>query len=238
MSLRRHCSAGLIASLALCGFAGHAAPAAAPAATPAPVAPHASAGYSAAALYNAANAYAQSGKPGLAVLNYERARLLDPADPDIEANLRHVRETAGLPPEARGRFASLAHMADPQVFAWLGIFGLLTAGVSALARVGRKTHRRKLLCLTLLGLSALGVSVANGVALWPVMQQAVVIAPSTPVRVSPVTTEEPLFLLPEAAIVVMGAEHDGFVLVQSQGGRSGWAPGANLALIVPKRPRM
>ena len=238
MSLRALYSAGLIASLAMCGFAGHAAPAA-PAPTPAPApAPHTAAGYSAAALYNAANAYAQSGKPGLAVLNYERARLLDPTDPDIEANLRHVRETAGLPPEAPGRFGSLAHMADPQVFAWLGMFGLLTAGVSALARVGRKTHRRKLLCLTLLGLSVLAVSVANGVALWPVMHQAVVIAPSTPVRVSPVTTEEPLFLLPEAAIVVMGAEHDGFVLVQSQAGRSGWVPGANLAPIVPKHPRL
>ena len=236
MSLRTHCGAGLIASLAMCGFVGHAAPAAAPAAPP--PAPHTAAGYSAAALYNAANAYAQGGKPGLAVLNYERARLLDPADPDIEANLRHVRETAGLPPEARGRFASLAHMANPQAFAWLGMLGLLTAGVSALARVGRNTHRRKLLCVTLLGFSVLGISVANGVALWPVMHQAVVIAPSTPVRVSPVTTEEPLFLLPEAAIVVMGAEHDGFVLVQSQAGRSGWAPGANLAPIVPKHPRL
>ena len=49
-------------------------------------------GYSAPALYNLGNAYARTGKPGLAVLNYERARLLDPSDPDLETNLRHVRD--------------------------------------------------------------------------------------------------------------------------------------------------
>src|SRR3982074_279247 len=42
-------------------------------------------GYSAPALYNLANAYARAGKPGLAVLNYERAKLLDPSDPDVAA---------------------------------------------------------------------------------------------------------------------------------------------------------
>ena len=47
----------------------------------------AQAGYSAATLYNYANAFARAGKPGFAVLNYERARLLDPSDPDIDANL-------------------------------------------------------------------------------------------------------------------------------------------------------
>ncbi len=61
--------------------------------------PQAPAGYSAAALYNLANAYARAGKPGLAVLNYERAKLLDPQDPDIDANLaarpRRIRIAAG-----------------------------------------------------------------------------------------------------------------------------------------------
>ncbi len=52
------------------------------------------AGYSAAGLYNLANSYARAGKPGMAVLNYERARLLSPNDPDVEANLRFVRSSA------------------------------------------------------------------------------------------------------------------------------------------------
>jgi Flp pilus assembly protein TadD len=47
--------------------------------------------YSADGLYNLANSYARDGKPGLAVLSYERAALLAPDDPDINANLAYVR---------------------------------------------------------------------------------------------------------------------------------------------------
>lgn len=192
-------------------------------------------GFSAPALYNLANSFARAGKPGLAVLNYERARLLDPSDADIEANLRHVREKSGLPPDSRSRFQRAAEFADPQILAWLGVLGLSIAGIAACVRVGRKTHRRKLLLATWVGICLLGVSAANGIALWPVIHEAVVIAPSIPVRVSPVTEEEPLFVLPEASLVAVRAEHDGFVLVQTQNERSGWVPGKSLARIVPLR---
>jgi hypothetical protein len=212
-------------ALTLAGTAGAASLAAPPDAPPQ--------GYSAAALYNLGNAYARAGKPGLAVLNFERARLLDPNDPDLDANLRHVRETAGLPQPARSGYDRIAESFNPRVMACLGVLGLLIAGFSILARVGRKAHRGKFLAATLLGVALLGVSIANAVALWPIMHQAVVITASTPVRVSPVTTEDPLFVLPEAVIVAMHGEHEGFVLVQTQAGRSGWVPAANLARIVP-----
>jgi hypothetical protein len=210
----------LIVALAMCGSSSHATPA--------------QAGYSAPALYNLANRYARAGKPGLAVLNYERARLLDPNDPDIDANLRHVREASGLPPESRNSLDRLVRIASARVLAWVGVFGLLIAGVSALARLWIPTHRRKLLLAMLVGISLLGVTIANGVALWPIMHEGVVITHAAAVRVSPVTIEEPLFVLPEAQIVSMGAEHDGFVLVQTKGGRAGWVQSENLAPIVPQ----
>src|ERR1700680_589979 len=59
-------------------------------------------GDSASPLYTSANAYARAGKPGLAVLNYERASLLAPDDPDVAANLRFVRESAHVAVESRG----------------------------------------------------------------------------------------------------------------------------------------
>lgn len=192
------------------------------------------AGYSAPALYNLGNAYARAGKPGLAVLNFERARLLDPQDPDIEANLRHVLETAGLPQESMSDFERIARSWNPRILAWVGLLGLLLAGGCVLARVGRKAHRGKLLAAAFVGVALLGAAIANAMVLWPIMHQAVVIAASTPVRVSPVTTGEPLFLLPEATLVAMHGEHEGFVLVQTPAGRSGWVPAANLARIVPR----
>src|ERR1700686_3089233 len=192
-------------------------------------------GYSAPALYNLANAYARAGKPGMAVLNYERARLLEPNDPDIDANLRHVREASGLPQESRSGFERLTGFASPRLVAWAGVLGLLTAGVSVVARPLYPRHRRKFLAATLVGIGLLGVTIGSSVALWPIMHEAVVITRAAPVRVSPVPIEEPLFELPEASIVRMIAEHDGFVLIRTQAGRTGWALRANVAPIVPKQ---
>jgi hypothetical protein len=62
-----------------------------------------------------------------------------------------------------------------------------------------------------------------------------VITHAAPVRVSPVPIEEPLFVLPEASVVSMSAEHDGFVLIRASSGRTGWVPGADLVSVVPKR---
>jgi len=211
----------LLIGLAMSGSASHAA--------------QAPAGYSAPALYNLANAYARAGKPGLAVLNYERARLLEPNDPDIDANLRHVREAVGLPPESRNRFERVADVASPRILAWVGVLGLLIAGVSALARWLYPRHRRKFLAATLVGLSLVGATICSGVALWPIMHEAVVITQRAPVRVSPVPLEEPLFVLPEASIVRIMGEHDEFVLIRTEAGRTGWAQRSSLAPVVPKR---
>ena len=192
------------------------------------------AGYSAATLYNLANAYARAGKPGFAVLNYERAKLLDPNDPDIEANLNHVREAAGLPPESHTQFERMSGIAGPSMLAWLGVLGLLIAGIGVLRLRFYPRHRRKFAAAAFLGLSLLGVSIGYGVTLWPVVHEAVVVTRTAPVRVSPTIIEETLFVLPEASIVDTGAEHDGFVLIRTAAGRAGWVPSTNLAPILPK----
>jgi hypothetical protein len=239
-----------VIALTLCGFSSYASPASAsspavstsgaalspsPSPSPLPLPSPSAAGYSAPSLYNTANAYARAGKPGLAVLNYERARLLDPHDPDIDANLRHVREAAGLPPQIRSRFDRMLGIASPRLFAWAGVLGLLIAGISALLRVRSKAHRGKLLTAMLAGFGLLGLSASNAVALWPVLHEAVVTVHSAQVRVSPVTTEAPLFELPEATIVIVNAKYDDFVLIQTTAGRTGWTLRANLVPIVPNR---
>ena len=193
------------------------------------------AGYSAPALYTSANAFARAGKPGFAVLNYERARLLDPSDPDIDANLNHVLVASGLPPETHTRFERMTAIAGTRTLAWLGVLGLLIAGIGALRFRFYPRHRRKFAVATLLGIVALGVSIADAVTLWPVMHEAVVITKTAPVRVSPTLIEETLFIMPEATIVSTGAEHDGFVLVRTAAGRTGWTPSTNLAPIVPSK---
>jgi hypothetical protein len=57
-------------------------------------------GYSASLCFDLANAEARAGHPGLALLNYERARYLAPADKDIDHNLQLERKKAGLQPNS------------------------------------------------------------------------------------------------------------------------------------------
>src|SRR5580692_10933415 len=101
-----------------------AAPPAAAAAAPA-TASSPDAAYSAAALYNLANSYARAGKPGMAVLNYERAALLAPTDADIQANLDLVRSRLHLPPPVQGALSRIARIAGPVTVAWIGVLGIL-----------------------------------------------------------------------------------------------------------------
>jgi hypothetical protein len=81
----------------------------------------------------------------------------------------------------------------------------------------------------------LSLTVANGIALWPILREGVVIAGATPVRVSPVPMGDSLFVLPEAETVKIAAEHEGFWLIQTGAGRTGWVSRSNIAPVVPRK---
>jgi hypothetical protein len=193
--------------------------------------------YSAADLYNVANAYARAGKPGMAVLNYERARLLAPEDPDIEANLRFVRQAAKLPAPPPTWAERTVMWVGPTTVSWLGVGGIVLAGACLLlgGRARRHPAYRWLNGGGLAtGIVLVGVTVCNAVVVWPRLHEAVVLTAATPVRVSPVPMSEPLFTLPEAETVRITAEHDEFLLVETRTGKTGWVARANLAPVVPR----
>jgi len=170
----------------------------------------------------------------MAVLNYERAALLAPNDPDIEANLRYVRESSRLPSESRNWFDRTFRLASPPLLAWIGVMGLLIAGGSLLAGRFHSRYRLMRFAATIVGIALAALTVGNGVLVWPKLHEAVVITGGTPVRVSPVPMGDPLFVLPEAETVRMTAEHEGFVLVQTRAGRTGWVSRSTLAPVVPR----
>lgn len=186
--------------------------------------------YSAAALYNLANSYARAGKPALAVLNYQRARLLAPHDPDIEANLRYVREASHLPPEPQDRFTRAIALAGPTALSWMGVAGVLMMGAGLLATRASLARRMALGC----GIVLVGLTTGNAAMLWPKLHEAVVLTAATPARVSPVPMGDPLFVLPEAETVRITAEREDFVLVRTKAGRAGWVSRAALAPVVPR----
>src|SRR6202034_1098502 len=182
--------------------------------------------YSAEGLYNLANSYARAGKPGLAVLSYERAALLAPDNPDIDANLAYVRAAAHVPMKPRNRFARLALVMSPSAAAWLGVLGIALVG---LGLVARKVASRRLWIpggSIVLGVALIVLTASNAILMWPRMHEAVV-------RVSPAPMAATAFVLREAESVTMTAEHEDFILIRSGGGLSGWVARANLGAVVP-----
>jgi hypothetical protein len=191
--------------------------------------------YSAAGLYNLANSYARAGKPGMAVLNYERAALLAPDDADIQANLNYVRASLHLPPQTSSRVSQVVRIASPTIVAWIGVLGIIVAGVSLFAARVSRRFRALSFAGVVLGIAGLSFTTCNALVQWPKIREAVVIVKETPVRVSPVPMGDPLLQLTEAETVTINAEHEDFVLVRTRTGRSGWAARADVADVVPRQ---
>jgi hypothetical protein len=190
-------------------------------------------GYSADGFYNLANSYARGGKPGLAVLSYERAALLAPDDPDINANLAYVRAAAHVPVKPRSRLARLAQATSPTSAAWLGVLGVALVGIGLVARKAAPRFLWIPSGAILVGVALIALTVSNALLLWPRMHEAVVLVDQTPARVSPAPMGEPAFVLREAESVTMTAEHEDFILIRTGSGLSGWVARASLGAVVP-----
>jgi hypothetical protein len=191
-------------------------------------------GYSAADLYNRANAHARAGQLGLAVLGYERASLLTPADPDVEANLAIARARAHVAAEPARRFTLRIGAASREVFAWLGVLGVALLGGGALIARRYRAGRMWRIGALLTGVLLILLPVADALTLWPTLHAAVVLAGSAPVRAAPVPMGDAVFQLTEADTVRVLAEHEDFVLIQTQGGRRGWMARADLGFVLPR----
>ncbi len=191
-------------------------------------------GYSAGGLYNLANSYARAGKLGMAILNYERAALLAPGDPDIQDNLRAVRAAAGLSPQPRSRFEWAASMLNPPLAGRVGIIGLLAVGLSALAaRLTSRFRAWRRIALGV-GMALLGVTVANGIVVWPKLNSAIVLVAGTPMRATPAPLGDTLVTLPEGETLRILGEHQDFVFVQIGNADRGWVSRASVASVVPR----
>jgi hypothetical protein len=190
--------------------------------------------YSAPALYNLGNSYARAGKPAFAVLNYERARVLAPVDPDIQANLRHVRESAGLPAESGHWLKQHSRLASPDTIYWLGVVGLGLAGVSLLLRRLKVGHRTALAGAASVGLLLTALGLWDSAATAAILKESVVMQ-SSPASASPIAGAEPLFTVPQAEVVSVHDEHGEFALIRDSSGREGWVARGNLTPIIPPR---
>jgi len=190
--------------------------------------------YSAAALYNQANAFARNGKTGSAILNYERARLLAPSEADIAANLQFLRAQAGLPVVTENWIDRNVDWVSPNRMAWIGSFGLILAGVSILLVRRYPQRRLAFRSLTCMGAFLVATAIGSAITIWPKLNEAVVVSRDAPARTAPVAVAVPVFKLSGGETVTVLAKHGDFALVKTPAGRSGWVVCADIARVVPQ----
>lgn len=173
-------------------------------------------GTSAPLLYNLGNTYYRMGKPGMAILYYERALRIDPTMNDAHTNLNFVNSRITDRPGERGTFIgnaldSAAMSVGTDCWAYVAILAFaITIGGVLLYMFNSNVALRKtgffgaiaLLCVfgTALFFSLRGASIATSES------EAIIISPSTILSTSPripVSRDEEAMLLHEGTKVTI-----------------------------------
>jgi len=199
-------------------------------------------GPSAAVLYNLGNASFRAGRIGEAVLSYERALLLAPRDQDVRANLRQVRKAAGLDEPEPGRWTRTVRLLSADAWAWIasGALYLLCAALLALRLVRRfdQGHPARSLLRTSTVLLATTMLVAGAAAATRLgdRDRAVVLDGAPALRVAPYPSATVSSDLAPGEVVRIERTHQGFSLVRTAAGRSGWLGDDALARVASVAP--
>jgi hypothetical protein len=189
---------------------------------------------SAPALFNRGNALVREGKPGPAILAYERAQELAPRDPSIAANLRAVRDTAGLTAPTPAWWQSAACALTMNEWAWSGSLALaFVCGAISLGRLLPTRVRQPVKALSAVGAVAVLISVTALWLRWPELRRAVVMNSQVTALIAPAESAGPVFPLAEGEIVIAKKVLRNFVFVRTADGRSGWVARAQIEPVIP-----
>jgi tetratricopeptide (TPR) repeat protein len=185
--------------------------------------------------YNLGNAYYKAGKIAPAILQYERALLLDPGDGDIRFNLQLAREKVVDRIEPIGQFFLVrwflsvqdSGKADTWAKTGIGAF-LLFVGGMALFVFSRKTILKKVGFYTGLGFLVI-VIIANIFARNQKdkllrRDTAIVFAPTVTVKSSPDASGTDLFVLHEGTKVTVKSALGEWCEIELVDGNVGWMP--------------
>ena len=188
--------------------------------------------YSAGALHNLGNAEWKVGRPGYAVLAWERARLLDAFNRNTEANLRFARNKAHVEAPVLGWFERYSTWLAAGW--WLAIASVALWGGVALLTLPRLLAWRRadwhqgvaalLLAIFLLSVPALfGISKRT--------RLGVVLEDETPVRLTPTAEGEALAKLPAGEMARVEHKRGDFLYVRAEGDRAGWIKAKDFAMV-------
>lgn len=193
--------------------------------------------------YNLGNCYYKMDEIPRAILNYERALLLDPGDGDIRANLALARGKTidkVVPPSEMffvTWWRNLATSMSIDAWAVNGIvaFVLMLVGIAAYVLSSRLVVRKSGFYMAVVMLVI--VLVANLAALschsdFVHPSAAIVLEPSVSVKSSPTHNSTDLFLIHEGSKVeILDATMREWIEVKFEEGKQGWIPARTVEVI-------
>ncbi len=201
-------------------------------------------GYSAFALhYNLGNAFYQLGRTGPSILHYEKARRLEPRDPNLLhnlelANLRQQdKRMEPLPQNIFARswagYTGLMSQRDwavvSVVVAWAFLAFLALYGFSRSLGARRAGLWMSVCCIALLAFSLLGTF---GRMRWDARQQfGVIMAPSAVLKSAPASSSKDLYILREGFVLRLGEQSGDWWEVSLPDGNLGWVEARQIARI-------
>ncbi|MGE4557155.1 MAG: hypothetical protein AB7D07_10055 [Desulfovibrionaceae bacterium] len=187
--------------------------------------------------FDAGNAWLKAGKIGRAILWYERARRLNPAEPDLSFNLQYARKLVRdeQPQRQEPLYAVLLFWKD-----WLGLRAWAW-GAAALSAafwiflgvrlaVGRPKSLKApgaVLALALVFVLAAGYGYLRREA----APRGVILAEAAEVRSGTTEASSTLFTLHEGVVVDVERERNGRVLVRYSRSKFGWLPKQDVGII-------
>ncbi len=182
--------------------------------------------------FNLGNAYFKSGRIGLAIAEYERARRLLPRDPDVRANLDYAEEVAKVPVDERPMWQRLAFplalrmsAAELAVLAtalWFALWIALAARL-VLPRLGVALRRGCWVAGVLW--AVVTVSLLFRFAELELRREVVVTrAGETAVRFEPAESGTEHFPVTEGTLLEVTERRDEWLQVRRGDGRRGWIP--------------
>jgi tetratricopeptide (TPR) repeat protein len=200
-------------------------------------------GYSAPLCFNLANAEARAGHPGLAILNYERARYLAPGDADIDHNLQLARKQAGLETDSyRWWQIVLRSLTIGQWIAivdgWLALIALAVLAHAFSAVIVRRLGMppavlRKIIKGALfVGIPAFLFFGYVALIAVPLRIEGVVVAKQATLRLSPFDSAEQIGTFNEGELVTVEERHNDYLRIAGRDDRFGWVQEKELEPVI------
>jgi tetratricopeptide (TPR) repeat protein len=192
--------------------------------------------------FNLGNAYYKTGQLPLAILNYERALLLDPNDKDIQYNLELANSQIADRINAVGEFflstwvKKFVSLGDSNTWAWMGVLLLamalialglfMYANTTLVKRMGFLTG----IILILLSITTLSFSYTQKNRQLN-RSEGIVFAPTLNVKSSPDTSGTDLFVIHEGTKVKVLEKLGSWLKIVIKDGSEGWIPANEIEII-------